>query len=38
MKKIYFRVLNPLDEPSGKYLQSNRMSEFIKEVFAYRKS
>lgn len=37
MKKKYFRVLNPFDEPSGKYLQSNRMSEFRQEVFAYRK-
>lgn len=37
MDKKYFRVLNPLDEPSGQYLQSNRMSEFRQEVFAYRK-
>lgn len=37
MDKKYYRVLNPLDEPSGKYLPSNRMSDFRKEVFAYRK-
>ena len=37
MDKKYYRVLNPLDEPSGKYLPSNRMSDFRREVFAYRK-
>ena len=37
MDKKYYRVLNPLDEPSGKHLPSNRMSDFRREVFAYRK-
>ena len=35
MDKKYYRVLNPLDEPSGKHLPSNRMSDFRKELFAY---
>ncbi len=34
---MYYRILNPIEEPDGQILTSNRRSLFREEVFAYRK-
>lgn len=34
---MYYRILNPTEEPKGQILTSNRKSQFREDVFAYRK-
>ena len=37
MEKSFYRVLNPLEEPKGIVLASDRQSDHRRDVFAYRK-
>ena len=37
MSDVFYRIVNPIEEPKGVILTSNRQSKFRQDVFAYRR-
>ena len=37
MSDVFYRIVNPIEEPKGVILTSNRQSQFRQDVFAYRR-